>query len=181
MFRNISHAEKCSSYTFILVCFGFVWTIFQCPSYFTLACATTSGCHSPRTRNRFMQNHCSPPCETLIHLSSIIKTQNSSQSLIVTFLSAAWLSECTNQPDSSEFVHGFKVPDAHSLHYWYHISSQACRETILIFLQLWRYHISVFAGPLASIFRHHSSERKGFHVFCFLTDSFGHCSETHEL
>lgn len=182
MFRDISHAQKCNSYSIILVCSccWSLWELFlQRPSYFTLACATALGCHSPRTHNRSRQNHCSSLCETLIPVSSIIKTQISLQSLIVTFISAAWPFECTNQPDTSEFLHGCKVPDAHSLHYCYHSSSQAWGETILFSLLLWR--CTRFAGPLASVFRPHSSERKGFHMFCFLTDSFGHCSETREL
>lgn len=179
MLKNAIHVPSYSCIPAAGLC---EWDLFlQCPFYFTLACTTALGCHSPRVHNRFRQKQCSSPRETLAPVSSIIKTPISLQSLIVTFISAAWPFECTHQPDTSKFLHGCKVPDAHSLHSCYHSSSQARWETILFSLLLWRCTISVFAGLLASVFRPHSSERKGFHMFCFLTASFGHCSETREL
>lgn len=72
-----------------------------------------------------------------------------------------------------------KVPDAYSLYNCYHSISQAWWDTIPVLL--WRWATLLFAGPLTSVLRPHSSEKNSFHMFCFLTDSFGHCSETCEL
>lgn len=142
------------------------------------ACTRVLGCHSPRTQNRSRQNHCSALCETLTLVSSIIKVQISLQSFIVTFISAAWPFECTNQPDNSESLHGCNIPDARTLQYCYHKQfSGMTREYFLSFTALKMCHIGV-CWTCCSEFRPHSSERKSFHMFCFLTDSFGHSSET---